>query len=154
MRKRLRIAFVKSPIKDTSGQMTVELAVVFPVLIIVAVIVVNALQFFGICAAFDRASHQTIRVYAASPAYGWDPATCCARIEQSLEAAFAENEGTTIAVEMQALGVGLQEFTSRIEYLPSIFGMSVQGDVFGIALPRLVHTSRFVVESYRPGIII
>ena len=36
------------------GQMTVELAVVFPALLAVAVIAVNALLFFSECAAFDR----------------------------------------------------------------------------------------------------
>ena len=39
---------------DDGGQATVELAVVLPVVIIVAVIAVNALTFFGACAAFDR----------------------------------------------------------------------------------------------------
>lgn len=154
MKRGLQVRRARNLIEDASGQMTVELAVIFPVLIIVAVIAINALQFFGICASFDRASHQAIRVYATAPAYGWDSSRCCAQIEQSLKDAFAENEGTTITVSTQAVGVGLQEFTSKIDYLPSIFGMSIQGEIFGVMLPRLTHTTRFVVENYRPGIVI
>ena len=59
------------------GQMTVELAVALPVLIIVAVIAVNALTVFADCAAFDRAFRQTVRAYATAPAYGESPEAAC-----------------------------------------------------------------------------
>ena len=36
------------------GQMTVELAVMIPVLVAIAVIAMNAMLFFSECAAFDR----------------------------------------------------------------------------------------------------
>lgn len=47
------------------GQMTVELAVVFPALLAVAVIAVNALLFFSECAAFDRVAREAVRLHAA-----------------------------------------------------------------------------------------
>ena len=40
--------------RGDAGQATVELAVVLPVAIVLAVIVVNALSFFEACAAFDQ----------------------------------------------------------------------------------------------------
>ena len=39
-----------------SGQMTVELAVLVPVVIVVALIVANLMEFVDACAAFDRLS--------------------------------------------------------------------------------------------------
>ena len=54
--------------RSTRGQMTVQLAVAMPVLIIVAVIAVNALAFFAECAVFDRVAHEAVRVHAAAPA--------------------------------------------------------------------------------------
>ena len=39
-----------------SGQMTVELAVLVPVVIMVALVVVNLMEFVDACAAFDRLS--------------------------------------------------------------------------------------------------
>ncbi|MEG1098291.1 MAG: TadE/TadG family type IV pilus assembly protein, partial [Raoultibacter sp.] len=68
-----------------TGQMTVEFAVVFPVLIIVAVIAVNALLFFSECAAFDRVARDAMRVYAASPEYGQTPDQACARVRAVLD---------------------------------------------------------------------
>ena len=54
---------------DERGQMTVELAAAFPVLIIVAVIAVNALAFFSECAAFD-AENEAVRVSAEAVSGG------------------------------------------------------------------------------------
>ena len=44
-----------------------ELVAVLPVAIVVAAITVNALVFFGDCAAFDRIARNAVRVYATSP---------------------------------------------------------------------------------------
>ena len=44
------------------GHMTIELVVVLPVVLALAVVAVNALQFFGDCAAFDREARNAIRV--------------------------------------------------------------------------------------------
>ena len=68
--------------------MTVELAVVFPVLLAVAVIAVNALLFFSECAAFDRVAREAVRVHAASPACGQGLEQSCALVSQTVEQAF------------------------------------------------------------------
>ena len=82
------------------GQMTVELAVAFPVLIIVAVIGVNALTFFSECAAFDNAFRDAVRVHATSPASGQGVEQSSALVQTALAAAFdAANEETRVSVE-------------------------------------------------------
>ena len=48
----------------SSGQMTVEFVAALPVLLAVAAISVNALTFFGWCAAFDDDFRDWVRVYA------------------------------------------------------------------------------------------
>lgn len=145
---------MREGLKDTRGQMTVELAVVLPVVMVIAVIATNAVHFFALCSLFDRTAHQSIRVYAASPAYGSDALQCCSQIEQSLRNTFAENDNVFIQVSYEAYGVDLQEFTATIHYAPTLFGLKLTDRVFGVALPQLTHMTRFVVDSYRPGIFI
>ena len=83
------------------GQMTVELAVVFPALLAVAVIAVNALLFFSECAAFDRVAREAVRLHAASPAYGQGLEQSCAQVAQTVEQALvAQADGADY------LGVG------------------------------------------------
>ena len=81
------------------GQMTVELAVVFPALLAVAVIAVNALLFFSECAAFDRVAREAVRVHTASPAYGQGLEQSCAQVAKTVEQAFDRPYlGTRVAV--------------------------------------------------------
>ena len=62
MAVRAGIALLCSRVQaDDRGQMTVELLVVLPVVLIVAVVAVNALTFFGDCAAFDRVARNAVR---------------------------------------------------------------------------------------------
>lgn len=62
VKKRARKAWA-----NQAGQMTVELAVAFPVVVAVAVIAMNALLFLSECAAFDRVARDAVRVHATSP---------------------------------------------------------------------------------------
>ena len=85
---------------DERGQMTVELAAAFPVLIIVAVIAVNALAFFSECAAFDNVFRDAVRVHATSPAAGQGIEQSSALVQTALSAAFdAENETVRVSAE-------------------------------------------------------
>ena len=52
------------PHRRESGQATVELMAALPVMIAIAVIVVNATLFLSDCAAFDRLAHQAVRIHA------------------------------------------------------------------------------------------
>ena len=85
---------------DERGQMTVELAAAFPVLIIVAVIAVNALAFFSECAAFDNVFRDAVRVHVTSPAAGQGIEQSSALVQTALSAAFdAENEAVRVSAE-------------------------------------------------------
>ncbi len=139
--------------RDERGQMTVELAVAFPVLIVVAVIAVNALTFFSECASFDNAFRDAVRVYATSPASGQGIEQSVALVQADLAAAFdAANEEARVSVEGAA--GGHTRFTGTLEYAPTLFGLGLRSSVFGIALPPLTYAASIAVDCYKPGALL
>ena len=139
--------------KDENGQMTVELAVALPVLIIVAVIAVNACTFFAECATFDRITRQAVRACAASPSYGQGADQSCAMIEEEVREALSDGP-FDVAVSHDATGADLDEFTITLEYHPTLFGMGLRSQVFGVEMPSLVHVATYVIDVYKPGVIV
>ena len=138
---------------DRRGQMTVELAAAFPVLIVVAVIAVNACAFFHECAVFDRVASEAVRVHAAAPAYGQTSGTACASIEQALQSEL-DAPNLAIAVSRGAVGADFDKYTATLEYYPMLFGMGLRSEVFGVALPHLTHEVSLVVDTYKAGVVI
>ena len=139
-------------IRNESGQMTVELAVVFPVVLIIAVITVNALLFFSDCAAFDRVARDAVRVYATSPAYGQGQDQCAAQVKSAIEAAFSQSY-TETTVSAQAVSGGCVKYTSTLAFSPNLFGRGLAPEVFGVQLPKIEHSVSYVVDTYKPGVI-
>ena len=136
--------------RDERGQMTVELAAAFPVLIIVAVIAVNALAFFSECAAFDNVFRDAVRVHATSPAAGQGIEQSSALVQTALSAAFdAENEAVRVSAE--GVSGGHTRFTGTLEYMPTLFGLGLRSTVFGIPLPPLTHAVSISCDCYKPG---
>ena len=140
-------------LRSKSGQMTIELAVAFPVLVIVAVIATNACAFFGDCAVFDRVAHEAVRVHAASPAYRQGAAQSCALVEQEVRSAL-DAPNLDVSVSSGAEGFDFVRFTATLEYSPTLFGMGLRSEVFGVPLPRLTHSTSLVVDVYKPGVIV
>ena len=139
--------------KSDDGQMTVEMAVAFPVLIVVAAIAVNAVLFFSECAQFDRLARQSVRIHATTPAYGENADTCCAAVEQELQAAF-DRPYLQVSVEHAATALDFEEYTATIRFWPTLFGMGLRSQVFGVPLPSLTHSVTYTVDTYKPGVFI
>ena len=135
------------------GQATVELAAVLPVMLAVAFIVVNATLFLSECAAFDRLFPQAVRVHAASPGYGQDPAACRGRVQAQLEEAFPQ-ENLSVSVAVEEASGGLVRYRARLEFQPTLFGLGLRSEVFGVELPGLAHTAECTVDRYKPGVIV
>ena len=127
------------------GQATVELAVVLPVALIVAVIAVNAL------ASFDRVARQTVCALATAPASGDDAASLTLAVEEALVRQVGDQG--EVQVRAEGLASGLTRFTARIEYAPTLFGLGMRSEIFGVALPPLAHEVDLVVDAYKPGIM-
>lgn len=136
-----------------SGQMTVELAVVFPVLMVVAVVAVNALLFFSECAAFDRMVRDVVRIQAASPAYGQgleqSRALVADTVSQSLDRPYLD-----MRVAVEGVQGGCARFTATLEFSPTLFGLGMRSSVLGVALPHLEHSVSMTVDPYKPGVLL
>ncbi len=133
--------------------MTIELAVAMPVLVIVAVIAVNALTFFAQCAVFDRVANEAVRVHAASPAYGQGADQSCGLVEQDiLEALNAAN--IEVSVSHGESGLGFERFIATLDYHPTLFGLGLRSEVFGVALPTLTHSSTYTIDVYKAGVVV
>ena len=148
-------SFMKLPALASAeaGQMTIELAAAFPVLIAIAVIAVNAMTFFSDCAVFDRVAHEAVRAYAASPAYGQTSAESCSLVAGEIEQALPR-DNLDVSVASEAVARDLERFTATLSFSPTLFGMGLRSEVFGVSLPKLTHVSSFVVDVYKPGVVV
>lgn len=146
-------ARAQEAVRTDRGQMTVELAVAFPALMIVAVIAVNALTFFADCAVFDRVAHEAVRVHATSPAYRQGSGQTVVLVAQEIRSV-VDAPNVDVSVAVNPSGAGFEKYTATLSYSPTLFGAGMRSEVFGVQLPRLVHKSELVVDSYKPGVIV
>lgn len=135
------------------GQMTVELAVALPVLVIIAVIAVNVTLFLGECAAYDNAFREAVRVHATSPAYGEGAARSLARVDAVLAERF-DGEFERSSVSVAGSAGGKVTFTGMLTLRPTLFGMGLRSSVLGVSLPSMTHAVSFAVDSYKPGVFL
>ncbi len=140
-------------VRADDGQMTVELAVVIPVVIVVALVAVNAMVFFSQCAQFDRVARDAIRVCAAAPSSGQDGEQVAASVEAIVVEAMGV-EGDVVEVTVLEDGAGLSSFEATLIYKPTLFGMGLADEVFGVGFPELKHATTLVVDVYRPGMLL
>ncbi|HIT45439.1 MAG TPA: hypothetical protein IAC28_05020 [Candidatus Aphodovivens excrementavium] len=136
-----------------AGQATIELVVVFPVLLAVAFIVMNATLFLSECASFDRMVPQAVRVHAASPSYGQDAQQAKSLIESQLQEEF-DKENLSVSVAVRTVSGGMLRFDATLEFAPTLFGLGMRSEFFGVALPKLSHTASLTVDRYKPGVVI
>ena len=139
--------------RATSGQMTIELAVAMPVLIAVMVIAANAMTFFVDCAVFDRVACEAVRVHAAAPSYRQGVDQTCSLVEQAVRSECAA-DNLEVSVSHSVVAFDFDEYTATLEYYPTLFGRGLRSGVFGVSLPHLTHNVRYVVDSYRAGVVV
>lgn len=135
---------------DNRGQMTVELCVILPVAIAIAVITVNAVAFFGYCSEFDRVARNAIRVIAASPEGGLDKSIAASRIRSEICASI-NAPNTSCDVEVSTDAYGLETYKATLKFWPTLFGMGIKSSVFGVQIPPLSHASCLTIDPYIPG---
>lgn len=140
-------------VRNEKGQMTVEFMAAVPVLLVVAVIAVNALTFFGDCASFDNLFRDAVRTQAASPAYGQDVAQSASLVETTLKGSF-DRSNLKVQVGVEGVSGGLSSFTGTLEYWPTLFGMGLRQEVWGVQLPSLKHSVRLSIDCYKPGVLL
>ena len=134
------------------GQMAVELMVVLPGLLVVAIILVNACTFFTHCAEFDRLARNAVRVEAASPAAGNTLEDARGSILSLLNESF-DGDGIHCDVDLSMTSGLLARFNMTLFYRPSLFSFPLKDSLFGVVLPELKHRVSLVVDVYKPGML-
>lgn len=130
---------------DRRGQMTVELCVVLPAVIVIAAIAFNALAFFSQCAEFDRSFRNAVRIWAVAPPTSMDFHTAMEQVVCQVEMAQGDTTMTTVSYEVGA--DAMATVTGTLEYAPTLFGLRTRSEIFGVPLPSLTHTAQIVVAT-------
>ena len=153
---------LKIAIVEQRAQATVELAIVAPVLVVLALIVVNLMVFICACARFDRAAPDMVIAHGVSPS-GEGTSSAASQVEEALRATM---DGYDVEVEVTCTAAGAQDGAGSLLTLvgalktyrcvmrmtPWPGGFSIAGVSVG-APPELVHEREVVVDPWRPGVV-
>lgn len=146
--------------RERCAQATVEMAVVVPVLIVLALIVYNLMQFACAVARFDRAAPDVVIARAVSPA-GTSGLEVTAQVQDALQQ-LMEPYGVRVTVvneadeatgaELLSLAVAPQTYRCTMTYTPWPSGFSIAGVSMG-APALLKHERAVVIDPWRPGVV-
>lgn len=147
---------------EERGQMAVEIAVLLPVIIVVALVVVNVLHYAELCARFDRLANDAVLIQGVSPAGTSTAARNSAAVQQQLEEAMdapscevevtAEDLSLSEGGALVNLAAGTTRYTCALVFHPWPTRVSIAGASFS-AGASLRHERSLVVDCYRNAII-
>lgn len=148
--------------REARAQATVEMAVVTPVLIVLALIVYNLMVFLSATARFDRVAPDVVLAHAVSPASdGGGAASEAETVRLQLERAM---EGYEVEIEVVEEAdasegdtllslVGAQRtYRCTMVYRPWPQGLSIAGVSMGAPF-ALRHERPVTVDPWRPGVV-
>lgn len=148
------------------GQMAVELAVVVPVGIVCALIVLNLCRFVEACAIFDRVALDAVISQGVSPPGEQSVGAATAAVERCIRGSL---DATTCEVTVSAVGGAqpaatpgrltfpasplLVTYVCTLCYRPWPWSFVIAGVPFHPPV-SLRHERRLVVDRYRPGVVV
>ena len=143
-------------LRSRDAQMTVELAVVAPVVIAVALVILNLMGFVEACAAFDQAARDAVLTQGVSPAGEQGAAAV-----DEVRAAIADLVGMEVRSEGVSWGDGgtfavsplLTRYVCTLMYRPWPRLLRLPGVTYEAPL-ALTHECELVVDRHRPGVVI
>lgn len=133
--------------------MTIEFVVMFPVMLMIALVAFNSVLFLAECAAFDRIFREATCVLAPSPASDESPDRICASIEDQLDV-FEQKSYLACEVSQSAQTEGLITYTGTLFFTPSIFGAYPIHRVFDVTLQPIQHSLQIDIDAYKPGVFL
>ena len=136
------------------GQATIELVLVLPLMILLAVIAFNCMVFFTEASAFDRTFRNAVRTYAVSPSASQSLSSTIGSISSEVTKSFNGNKQLTVSTNAQSRAGGLTAFTGTLTYRPTLFGRPLSGRIFGYYLPAIKHSTTLVVSTFKTGVFI
>ena len=148
---------------DDEGQMVVELAVLIPPMIVIALVLLNVMWFVEAVTLFDRVVPDTVLALAVSPAGGSEDALQERVVDAALEETLADVRGVEVSVRVETAwevsdGLGfsfaphLTRYVCTLTYYPWPTQLSIAGFDAGIPL-ALRHERTFTIDRYRSGVV-
>ncbi len=146
------------------GQMVVELVVVMPMVIAVALIIFNLMAFMEAASRFDRVSFDAVLALGVSSGAG-DTGGGARSVSDAIERSMSGLWGVEVAVRREGVwdaasdeGLGfvlaphLSRYVCEMKYRPWPGGFSIGG--FEVGFPfELGHRRSIVVDRYRSGVL-
>jgi len=149
--------------RERRGQLAVELAVLLPIMVVVAIVAFNLMRYLEVCAAFDRLSYDAIVSQGVSPAGTATDASATAQVQEAIEGGLDGWDEVEVEVTAERVSGGTSEETFTLSPFLTRFTCTLTfrpwPSTFVIAGVRcevpaaLVHTRQLVVDRYRPGIV-
>lgn len=155
---------VRTRLREERAQATVEMAMVTPVLLVLALIVYNIMIFAGAVARFDRVVPDIVLAHAVAPQGEGDgssidaSATVRAQIQNAMEGydlqvEVSSEQGTTTSDGgLLSLSGTFTTYTCIMRYEPWPSSLSIAGVSLG-APARLSHERTVTVDPWRPGVV-
>lgn len=151
-------------LREECAQATVEMAVVTPVLLVLALIAYNVMIFAGAVARFDRVVPDIVLAHAAAPGGEGDEssidasATVQAQIQDAMEGydlqvEVSSEQGTASSDGgLLSLSGTYRTYTCTMHYEPWPSSLSIAGVSLG-APAVLTHERAVTVDPWRPGVV-
>lgn len=149
------------PGMEQGGQMTVELAVTLPVVIVVALVIYNLGRFVQLCAAFDQVSLDAMVSQGVSPPGDQTTLSATGAIRSVVRAALPGDDfDVQVAAGASSEGDGasftlaphLVRYRCTLVYRPWPRSLVIAGVRMGTPL-RLRHERTIVVDRFRSGVV-
>lgn len=153
-----------SLVREERAQATVEMAVVVPVLLVLALIVYNIMLFVAATARFDRIAPDIVAAHAVSPSGESDGSTddSVGVIESQIEGAMAGYDveievtctegGASSGDDLLTLIGGLRTYRCSMRMRPWPSSLSIAGVDLGAPV-ALAHHRDVTVDPWRPGVV-
>lgn len=155
---------VHTGLREEHAQATVEMAVVTPVLLVLALIAYNVMIFAGAVARFDRVVPDIVLAHAAAPGGEGDESsidastTVQAQIQDAMEGydlqvEVSSEQGTASSDGgLLSLSGTFRTYTCTMHYEPWPSSLSIAGVSLG-APAMLTHERAVTVDPWRPGVV-
>lgn len=146
------------------AQMTVELAVLTPVAIVVALVAVNLMGFVEACAAFDQVALDAVVAQGVAPAGEQGEALAAAAVAEAIEELLGREGRCEVEVRTEPVSIGAQasgvvmsplltRYVCTLVYHPWPRLLRMPGVTYEAPL-ALRHERELVVDRFRPGVVV
>lgn len=155
---------IRACLHEERAQATVEMAIVTPVLLVLALVAYNVMIFAGAVARFDRVVPDIVLAHAAAPGGEGDEssidasATVQAQIQDAMEGydlqvEVSSEQGTASSDGgLLSLSGTFRTYTCTMHYEPWPSSLSIAGVSLG-APAVLAHERAVTVDPWRPGVV-